>query len=360
MSKCLVIAEAGVNHNGSVELAHQLVDAAHAAGADVVKFQTFKAKKLVTASATQADYQSRNTGKAESQLAMLTRLELSHDAHLDLIRHCKDLGIAFLSTAFDDESLEFLTRDIQLQLLKVPSGELTNAPFVLEHARTGCELIVSTGMATLADVEAALGVIAYGLLPPDDGSVPTLSDFAAAYASEQGQAKLQEKVTLLHCTTEYPTPLHEVNLNAMRTMRETFKLPVGYSDHTAGIHVSVAAAAMGATVIEKHFTLDKGMEGPDHKASLDPAELAALVAGVREVTQSLGNGLKFPQTSEIKNMAVARKSLVAARAIAKGEAFTEDNMTVMRPGTGVSPYRYWEFLGKQAGRDYQPGDLLNA
>lgn len=359
MSKCLVIAEAGVNHNGSVELAHQLIDAAYAAGADVIKFQTFKANKLVTASATQADYQTRNTGKAESQLDMLTRLELSHEVHLELMAHCKQIGIAFLSTAFDDESLDFLMREVQLQLLKVPSGELTNAPFVLEHARTGCDLILSTGMATLADVEAALGVVAYGLLHPDEQTHPGLEGFAAAYASEQGQAVLQQKVTLLHCTTEYPTPLHEVNLLAMQTMRETFKLPVGYSDHTAGINVSIAAAAMGATVIEKHFTLDKGMEGPDHKASLDPVELAAMVAGIREVTQSLGHGLKFPQPSEIRNMAVARKSLVAARPIVKGEAFTADNLAVMRPGTGMSPYRYWECLGRQASRAYAPGDLLD-
>lgn len=352
-----IIAEAGVNHNGSADLAFQLVDAAHAAGCDIVKFQTFKAKNLVTQDAEQAEYQTRNTGIAESQLSMLSRLELDYDTHKALIAHCKKLGIEFFSTAFDSESLDFLVKDLGLTTLKIPSGELTNAPFVLEHSRIGCDLIVSTGMATLAEVETALGVIAFGLISKAD-TVPSERAFAEAYASEAGREALKEKVTLLHCTTEYPAPMNEINLRAMQTMATAFGLTLGYSDHSAGITIPIAAAALGAQLIEKHFTLDNTMEGPDHKASLEPNELAAMVQGIRDIEQALGNGIKGPQPSEIKNKPIARKSLVAAAIIRAGDVFTKENLTVKRPGEGLSPYQYWSLLGNTAGRDYAEGELI--
>lgn len=352
-----IIAEAGVNHNGSTELAFQLVDAAFAAGCDIVKFQTFKAKNLVTQEAQQAEYQTRNTGVTESQFSMLSRLELDFETHKALISYCNQLGIEFLSTAFDAESLDFLVNDLGLTTLKIPSGELTNAPFVLEHARLGCDLIVSTGMATLAEVETALGVIAFGLISHAD-TQPSETAFAEAYASEAGRSALAARVTLLHCTTEYPAPMHEINLRAMQTMASAFGLTPGYSDHSAGITIPVAAAALGAQLIEKHFTLDRTMEGPDHKASLEPSELAAMVRGIRDVELALGNGIKGPQPSEIKNKPIARKSLVAASAIRAGEIFSADNLTVKRPGEGLSPYRYWSLLGKVAGRDYAAGELI--
>ena len=353
-----IIAEAGVNHNGSKDLAFKLVDAAYEAGVDIVKFQTFKAKNLVTQDAPQAEYQTRNTGISESQFAMLSRLELDYATHHKLVAYCQKLGIEFLSTAFDQESLEFLVSDLKLKTLKIPSGELTNAPFVLQHAQTGCDLIVSTGMATLAEVEAALAVIAFGLTQPLN-TPPSETAFTQAYVSEVGQAALKAKVTLLHCTTEYPTPVAEVNLKAMQTLATAFGLTVGYSDHTAGITIPIAATAMGAQLIEKHFTLDKTLPGPDHKASLEPDELKAMVQAIRDTEQALGNGIKSPQPSEIKNKAIARKSLVAAKAIQTGEVFTEENLTTKRPGDGLSPYQYWSLLSKPAAQDYAEGELIN-
>lgn len=353
----LIIAEAGVNHNGDEKLAFQLVDKAVEAGADIVKFQTFKAKNLVTTQATQAEYQITNTGKEESQLAMLSRLELSYEAHHELVAYCKKLGIEFLSTAFDSESLEFLVNDLKLTRLKIPSGEITNAPLVLEHARTGCDLIVSTGMATLADIEAVLGVIAFGYTAAKDAK-PSVDAFQEAYFSAAGQQALKEKVTVLHCTTEYPAPLHDINLRAMDTLSAAFGLPVGYSDHSEGIIVPIAAVARGALIIEKHFTLDKNMDGPDHKASLEPAELKAMVQGIRAVELTLGDGIKGPRPSEIKNKAVARKSLVAARNIDAGSIIEQADIAIKRPGSGVSPYRYWEIQGLPASKSYQVGDLI--
>ncbi len=353
----LIIAEAGVNHNGDEKLAFQLVDKAFAAGADIVKFQTFKAKNLVTTQAKQADYQVTNTGKQESQLAMLSRLELSYEAHHQLVAYCKKLGIEFLSTAFDSESLEFLVNDLKLTRLKIPSGEITNAPLVLQHARTGCDLIVSTGMATLADIEAVLGVIAFGYTTPAE-SVPSIDAFQAAYFSDEGKKALKDKVTVLHCTTEYPAPLVDINLRAMDTLASSFGLPVGYSDHSEGIVVPIAAVARGATLIEKHFTLDKEMEGPDHKASLDPTELKAMVEAIRAVELTLGDGIKGPRPSEIKNKAAARKSIVAARDIVEGQIITADDLAVKRPGSGLTPYKFWEIQSKIASRSYQAGDLI--
>uniref|UniRef100_UPI00404784BC N-acetylneuraminate synthase n=1 Tax=Roseivirga sp. TaxID=1964215 RepID=UPI00404784BC len=353
----LIIAEAGVNHNGDEALAFQLVDAAHQAGADIVKFQTFKAKNLVTEQAKQADYQMANTQKQESQLAMLSRLELSYVAHHKLVKHCESLGIEFLSTAFDPESLAFLVNDLGLKRLKIPSGELTNAPLVLEHARTGCDLIVSTGMATLAEIEMALGVIAFGYTAAQH-EAPSMTAFQQAYASVMGQKALKEKVTILHCTTEYPAPIAEINLKAMDTLGCAFDLPAGYSDHSEGLTIPIAAVARGAVMIEKHFTLDKNMPGPDHKASLEPDELAAMVKAIRQVELALGSAVKSPTVSEVKNKVVARKSLVASQPIRVGESFSADNLTIKRPGCGMSPYQYWALLERKASHDYQSGELI--
>lgn len=353
----LIIAEAGVNHNGDEKLAFELVDAAYQAGADIVKFQTFKAKNLVTEEAKQADYQVTNTQKQESQLAMLSRLELSYDAHHELVKHCEKLGIEFLSTAFDSESLDFLVNDLGLTRLKLPSGELTNAPLVLEHARTGCDLIVSTGMATLSEIETALGVIAFGYTS-DNSATPSVQAFQEAYASDAGQQALKSKVTILHCTTEYPAPMEEINLKAMDTLGRAFDLPAGYSDHSQGITIPIAAVACGAVLIEKHFTLDNNMEGPDHKASLEPQDLTAMVSAIRQVEKALGSRVKTPTVSEVKNKAVARKSLVAARDINKGEVFSPENMTIKRPGDGMSPYRYWDMLERTASKAYRAGELI--
>lgn len=353
----LIIAEAGVNHNGDEKLAFELVDAAYQAGADIVKFQTFKAKKLVTEDAKQAEYQVTNTQKQESQLAMLSRLELSYDVHHQLVKHCEQLGIEFLSTAFDSESLDFLVNDLGLTCLKLPSGELTNAPLVLEHARTGCDLIVSTGMATLSEIEIALGVIAFGYTA-DDNAMPSVQAFQKAYASDKGQQALKSKVTILHCTTEYPAPMEEINLKAMDTLGRAFDLPAGYSDHSQGITIPIAAVARGAVLIEKHFTLDNNMEGPDHKASLEPQDLTAMVSAIRQVELALGSSVKTPTVSEVKNKAVARKSLVAACDITEGEEFSSENITIKRPGHGMSPYRYWDMLERSSSKAYQAGDLI--
>lgn len=355
--KTLVIAEAGVNHNGDESLAFKLVDAAVAANADIVKFQTFKAKKLVTTGAKQAEYQKINTGKQESQLEMLGRLELSYDAHHRLLSYCESLGIEFLSTAFDSESLQFLVNDLGLKRLKIPSGDITNAPLVLEHAKTGCDLIVSTGMATLAEIEDALGVIAFGYTAADSDK-PSIDSFRTAYSSEEGQKALKQKVRVLHCTTEYPAPLVDINLTAMDTIEHAFKLPVGYSDHSEGITIPIAAVARGAKIIEKHFTLDRNMEGPDHKASLEPKELSDMIAAIRGVELALGCGVKGPRPSEIKNKAVARKSLVAATKIEIGEAFSHANIEVKRPGGGIEPISYWDVLDKVSSKKYEIGDLI--
>lgn len=357
MKKVCIIAEAGVNHNGSEELAFKLIDAAYEAGADIVKFQTFKAKELTTSSAKQADYQKINSKKEETQLSMLSRLELSYEVHHKLIKYCSTLGIEFLSTAFDLDSLEFLVDELELKKLKIPSGEITNAPLVLAHARTGCDLIVSSGMATLAELEAVLGVIAFGYTAPTN-ELPSIEAFQKSYSSSEGRQALANKVTLLHCTTEYPAPLEEINLCAIDTMASAFKLPVGYSDHSEGILVPIAAVARGVTLIEKHFTLDKKMDGPDHKASLDPVELTDMVSSIRNVEKILGTGIKAPYPSELKNKAIARKSLVARKPIKKGDIFSEENIVVKRPEAGMSPYKYWSLLGVIAEADFEEGDTL--
>ena len=342
-----IIAEAGVNHNGSREMAFHMVDVAVQAGADAVKFQTFKAEQMVIKSAHKANYQKQETSGNESQFSMLKRLKLAHETHYELVNYCKDKGIDFLSTAFDSESLNFLVNDIGLEKLKIASGEITNGPLLLEHALTGCNLILSTGMSTLGEIEDALAVLAFGFLNANNAHIePSRASFQEAFLSEEGSQMLKEKVTLLHCTTEYPAPMNEINLNAMLSMHNVFGLKVGYSDHSEGISVPTAATALGATLIEKHFTLDKSLSGPDHKASLDPNELKSMVDAVRSVEIALGNGIKGPMPSELENIKIVRKSIIASNDIKQGEKFTEYNMVVKRPGTGISPMEYWSMCGK--------------
>lgn len=351
-----IIAEAGVNHNGDLETACQLVDAAVAAGADAVKFQTFKAENLVTRHAGKAAYQKITTDADENQLAMLKRLELKYELHFQLLDYCQSKGIQFLSTAFDFESLDFLVRELGIETLKIPSGEITNGPFLLAHAQTGKQIILSTGMATLGEVETALGVLAFGYL--EALQPPSLTAFQQAYGSEQGRAVLREKVTLLHCTSEYPTPVENINLRAMDVLQQAFGLSVGYSDHSVGLVVPIAAAARGATVIEKHFTLDRTQQGPDHKVSLEVDELKAMVRGIRDVEKALGQRGKCPQPLELENQKVVRKSLVARCSISSGERFSETNLTIKRPGTGKSPMDYWALLGESSSRDYDADELI--
>lgn len=353
--RTLVIAEAGVNHNGSLDLALRLVDVAADAGADVVKFQTFRAEQLATAGAAKAGYQIANTGEGGSQLEMLRRLELAPRDHEALVARCRERGIRFMSTAFDAESLAFLAT-LGMPAIKIPSGDITCGPLLLQAARLRQPLIVSTGMATLAEIEAALGVIAWGLTRDDEpaGAV----DFDAAFVSVAGQRALKERVTLLHCVTQYPAPPHAVNLRAMHTMAVAFGLPVGYSDHTLGIDVSLAAVALGATVIEKHFTLDRVLPGPDHLASLEPDELKRMVSGVRTIEAALGSPRKGPTPEEMPNRAVARRSVVAARPIKAGEPMVLASLACKRPGAGVSPMRIWELAGRAARRDFDSDEPI--
>ncbi|MEX0694476.1 MAG: N-acetylneuraminate synthase [Rhodospirillales bacterium] len=350
------IAEAGVNHNGDKDMAFQLIDVAVAAGADAVKFQTFSADALASETAPKAAYQNETTDASESQRDMLKRLELPHAWHFELRDYCTEKGIAFISTPFEEKSLHFLAKDLGLETIKVPSGEITNGPFLLQIAESGCDIILSSGMSTLDEVRQALGVLAFGLLGSTDQ--PSRKAFEAAFASMEGKAVLREKVSLLQCTSAYPTPLAEANVRAMVTMRDAFGLRVGFSDHTEGQAASLAAAALGATIIEKHFTLDRTLPGPDHKASLEPDELTALIDGIRAINMSLGDGLKTPQPSEIETAAVARKSLTALQSINTGGTLNAENIGAKRPGNGISPMRYWEFIGKPASKKYAKGEVL--
>lgn len=351
-----IIAEAGVNHNGSLGMALQLVDAAADAGADAVKFQTFTAERLVRQNAPKAGYQKQTTGTDESQYEMLSRLELPHVAHVALLDRCLERGLDFLSTPFDEESFDFLTDDLGLKTIKLGSGEITNGPMLLRAARKGVSVILSTGMSTLGEVETALSCLAFGYITTD--GTPSLDAFLAAYTCAEGRVALERHVTLLHCTTEYPAPFEEVNLRSMLTMKHAFALPVGYSDHTEGIAVSVAAAALCASVIEKHFTLDRTLPGPDHKASLEPGELAEMVRSIRQTEAALGSGLKMPSASERMNRTIVRKSLLARYNIALGEPLTADLMEAKRPGDGRSPMEYWSLLGKPSPSEYKVGDAL--
>jgi len=352
-----IIAEAGVNHNGSLEMAEHLIDVAAEAGADAVKFQTFRGELGVSRHAPKANYQTRTTEKSESQLEMVRKLELTEADHVALIDRAKSRRIAFLSTPFDVPSLQMLTGRFGLETIKIPSGEITNAPFLLAIARVAKRVILSTGMSTLAEVEAALGVLAFGFAESPEVA-PSCEAFVRAFANDIDQQALRQRVTLLHCTTEYPAPFAEVNLRAMDTMAAAFALPVGYSDHTLGIHIPVAAVARGASVIEKHFTLDRGLPGPDHKASLEPDELRQMVAAIREVELALGDGVKRPTPAEWKNRDVARKSLIAARPILAGEVFTTENLTFKRPGNGISPFRFWQIVGQVSARSYAEDEKL--
>ncbi|WP_022761347.1 N-acetylneuraminate synthase [Butyrivibrio sp. AD3002] len=327
--KVLIIAEAGVNHNGSLELAKKLVDTAKECGADIVKFQTAKLSSLVSKSAPMAEYQKNNIGKEESQKDMLSKLLLPFDDFITLANYCKEVGIKFLSTPFDIESIRFL--DPLLDIWKIPSGEITNYPYLVEIAKTNKDMILSTGMCTMDEVADAVKVL-----------------------EENGTGKL----TILHCTTNYPTPMKDVNLKAMLALKEKFGCDVGYSDHTQGIEVPIAAAALGATVLEKHFTLDRNMEGPDHKASLEPDELRQMVLSVRNIEMALGDGNKQPTEAELKNRLVARKSIIAAKEIKAGDIFSEDNLTTKRPGSGISPMRWNEVIGQKAKRDFKEDELI--
>lgn len=333
MSRTLIIAEAGVNHDGDMVQAKKLIDVAVEAGADVVKFQTFKADRLVSAQAPKAQYQLETTDRAETQHEMLRRLELKTDDHHLLAAHCRDQGIEFLSTGFDRLSVDFLV-EMGVKRIKIPSGEIANLPYLRHVAKSSLPIILSTGMACIGEVEDAVEVLEAVGMPSD-------------------------QLTLLHCNTQYPTPFSDVNLRAMATLQRSFpEAKVGYSDHTTGIEVSIAAVAMGATVIEKHFTLSRDGDGPDHKASLEPNELADLVRAVRHVEESLGDGRKRASASERENIGIARKSIVAASDIKTGDLFSEENLAAKRPGTGISPMRWDELIGRTANRDFQKDDLI--
>lgn len=353
---CLIIAEAGVNHNGDLQRALEMVDVAAEAGTDAIKFQTFRPEALVTGSAPQAEYQVRNDGDHGSQLAMLRRLALAEEDHHALMDRCEKRGITFLSSPFDPASADFLIDTLGLETIKLGSGELTNGPLIYRIAGAGRRLILSTGMATLKEIREALAVAALGYLgkpvPPD--RIMRL----AVMEDDRAISALSNRISLLHCTTEYPCPMDAVNLSAMDTLAGAFGLPVGYSDHTEGITIAVAAAARGARIIEKHFTLDRALPGPDHASSLEPDELRAMVEAIRSVERALGDGRKQPAAVEQKNQSVARKSLVTAAPIRTGEPFTKSNLTIKRPGTGRSPMDYWALLGQPAPRDYASDEVI--
>lgn len=332
MKKTLIIAEAGVNHNGDLNLAKKLIEIAASAGADFVKFQSFKAKDCISIRAKKAAYQLKTTDNDESQLEMVQKLELDAKAHKELILHAKKCGIAFLSTPFDLVSIDLL-EELGLGIFKIPSGEITNLPYLKKIARLNKKIILSTGMANLSEIEEALNVLC-----------------------KNGTKR--QNITLLHCTTEYPAPFDEINLKAMQTLKDAFKLDVGYSDHTQGIHISLAAVALGASVIEKHFTLDKNMQGSDHKASLEPDELKMLCTQIRQIQKAMGDGIKKASKSEQKNISIVRKSLVAKKDIKKGEIFSHENLTTKRPAKGISAMKYEEFLGKIATKNYKEDEFI--
>jgi N,N'-diacetyllegionaminate synthase len=333
VNRTLIIAEAGVNHNGDLKLAKQLIDVAAKAGADYVKFQTFSADRIVSKSAPKAEYQQLVTDESETQHQMLKGLELSKEMHLELFKHCKKRSIKFLSTGFDVESVQLLV-DLGINIIKIPSGEITNLPYLRFIGSLGLPVILSSGMSTMDEIGNALVVL-------------------------ESSGVSRSKVTVLHCTTAYPTPMDEVNLRAMNSISDTFRVVVGYSDHTLGIEVSIAAVALGASVIEKHFTLDRLLPGPDHKASLEPNELIAMVKAIRNIENSLGSGIKLPQLSEIKNLCIARKSIMAKKQIKRGEVLSPSNLIVKRPGNGISPMHWDLLVGQIASRDYLPDEMID-
>lgn len=330
--KVFIIAEAGVNHNGSIDMAKKLIDVAAEAGADAVKFQTFKTDKTVSRKAQKADYQKNTTDAGESQYDMVKKLELDVSTHKELMSYCLEKNIMFLSTPFDHDSIDLLD-ELGLKIFKIPSGEITNLPYLRHIGKLNKEIIMSTGMADIGEIEDALDILV-----------------------NAGTDK--NNITVLHCNTEYPTPMTDVNLRAMQTIANTFKIRTGYSDHTLGIEVPVAAVALGAEVIEKHFTLDKTLPGPDHKASLEPQELKLMIQSIRNIEKALGDGIKKPSKSEIPNKIIARKSIVTKTAIKKGEILNEDNLTIKRPGNGISPMRWDEIIGSIAQKDYEEDELI--
>ena len=353
--KTLIIAEAGVNHNGSLAMAKQLVDAAKSVGADIIKFQTFTAENLVTKDAKQAEYQKNNTGVTESQYSMLKDLELSYENFKELNNYCKSVNIQFLSTAFDSGSLRFLVENCNMPFLKIPSGELTNLPFILEHAKTQKKIILSTGMSNLEEIKDAVRTVYFGYFSNEK---PTIKSIRQFYNDSKNFESFRERLVVLHCTTEYPTPLDQINLNALKTIQSELNLKAGYSDHSADTFVGPLAVAAGAEIIEKHLTLDKSLPGPDHKASLDPFEFKELVSKIRQTEKILGSYCKEAQPCELKNIQVARKSLVANCAINEGFEFTKENLTIKRPGSGLPPKEIWDLLGQKAVRNYLEGELI--
>ena len=359
MDNVYIIAEAGVNHNGERKTAFDLIDVALESGADAIKFQTFKASNLVTKYAEKAQYQKETTSGDDTQFKMLKELELHYDLHFDLKKYCELEGIEFLSTAFDIESLLFLSQELNLNKLKIPSGEITNAPLILEFAKTGKEIILSTGMSNLQEIKNALSLIACGLIDRNQSLEELSSEILSeAFESKIGKSNLKEHITLLHCITEYPTPMDEVNLRSIDLIKEQFKLPTGFSDHTDGYLASLAAVSKGACVIEKHFTLDKNAVGPDHKASLEPIELKQMIKEIRVIEDMQGKEIKEAMPSEIKNIPIARKSIVAACDIKEGELFTTKNLTTKRPGNGISPMKIMDLLGTNAERNYREDELI--
>lgn len=330
MNKVFIIAEAGVNHNGDINIAKKLIDEARKAGVDAIKFQTFKTEKLVSKNASKAEYQKNNTKNDESQFEMIKKLELDYEKHKVLIEYCKEKDIMFLSAPFDLDSIDILDK-LGMDIFKIPSGEINNLPYLEKISKLNKKIILSTGMSNLGEIEDALSIL---------------------------NVNKSNDIVVLHCNTEYPTPMEDVNLSAMKTIQDAFKVKVGYSDHTLGIEIPIAAVAMGAIVIEKHFTLDKNMDGPDHKASLEPEELKNMVDSIRNIEKAIGDGLKKPSKSEFKNKSIARKSIVASVEIKKGDLFTEDNITVKRPGNGISPMKWHDILGTEATKNYKEDDLI--
>ena len=357
-SQVIVIAEAGVNHNGTLTKALELVDAAADSGADIIKFQTFKSESLVSKFAQKAKYQIENTQSNESQLEMIKKLELSHQDHILIKKHCEKRGIEFLSTAFEAESLKFLVSELGIKRIKVPSGEIINLPFLLEMAHTRLPILLSTGMATMDEIRTALNTLSFGWTYPD--RVPQSKDLKNWKMDSKALELLKKHVCILHCVSNYPAPPEAINLKAMLHIQNEFGLPIGYSDHTLGIAAPIAAVALGARVIEKHFTLDRALPGPDHLASLEPGELKLMVQEIRSCEKLMrGDGLKRPSAQELETAKVARKSIVAGQSLKKGDIFSRDNIAIKRPGSGIKPEFYWDLLGKKASRDYEADELIS-
>ena len=353
-----VIAEAGVNHNGSLALAKELVRAASECGADAVKFQTFVTEKLVTSTARKAEYQNENDASSTTQAEMLKKLELSYADFVELNEECKRYAIDFMTTCFDSESLEVIVRNTAPKVLKIGSGDLTNLPLLIEHARTGINVIISTGMATLSEVEDALAALAFGYLGAADVQPSSYRWLKHHYFTAEAMEQIKSKVTILHCVTDYPARPSDLNLDAIRQLREAYKFAVGYSDHSLGIEACCAAVALGASCLEKHITLDKGMAGPDHAASASPEEFKAFVQAIRNLEQSLKPKIKAPTQRELANLEVARKYIVASKNIAAGEPLTRENIEIKRSASGLLPNQYWDLLGKPASKVYLVGESI--